>query len=328
MRTNPQCCQLLTEAKDYHIVVSKQPTRQTARTQVRSDRKSLVMCHAENLESYHLETEKHAYLKDCQVALYNPCVCVVDNFMYTCGGKYDSNDNNDIATARCFRYDPRFDTWYELTSMNEARKDFVLIAYKKKLFAIGGQDENNVMCSVESFDIEKNDWEPQSPVSYAVYNHAGALLQGLIFICGGRKFTGHCKDVMCFSPDKDQWKEETPLMFSRSNHSMLEVKDYIYVIGGSIDDPYGFSVAVTSIERFCLDSRQWTLCEAQLNIREAGACTLDGKIYIIGGINGQHYYSDLVQCYDPDKDSMNVVERFQTRIFGQSCCVLTLPQYV
>ena len=34
MRHNRPCADLLTEAKDYHIVVSKQPLLQTRRTQV------------------------------------------------------------------------------------------------------------------------------------------------------------------------------------------------------------------------------------------------------------------------------------------------------
>ena len=79
--------------------------------QVRSDRQSITICHAENLESFDLDTERHAFLKDAPMPMYNPCACVVDNFLYVCGGKYDSNENNEIATARCFRYDPRFDSW-------------------------------------------------------------------------------------------------------------------------------------------------------------------------------------------------------------------------
>jgi hypothetical protein len=47
-----------------------------------------------------------------------------------------SNDcsQNEIATARCFRYDARFDRWYDLAAMNEPRKDFVLVAVGYKLY--------------------------------------------------------------------------------------------------------------------------------------------------------------------------------------------------
>ena len=328
MLHDEQCIQLLTEAKDYHIVVNKQPLLQTPRTQVRSDKQSLVMCHAENLESYDFETEKHAYLKDCPVPLYNPCVCVVDNFMYACGGKYDSNDNNEIATARCFRYDPRFDSWFELASMSEARKDFVIVASGMKLYAIGGQDENNVMCSLEFFNIASNEWETLSSLQHAVFSHAGALLKDLIYICGGQKFDGHCKNVLSYNPATDVWQDEPPLSFARSNHSLLNVNGSLYVIGGNIDDPYGFSVSVTAIEKFSIDTKQWTICNSTLNIREAGACVLKNKVYIVGGINGQHYYSDLIQCYCPETDSVEVTDRFLTRIFGHACCILSLPQCI
>jgi hypothetical protein len=58
MMQNRECAQLLTDAKDYHIVVGKQSMLQTIRTQVRSDMKSIVMCHAQNLEHYTLKTKR------------------------------------------------------------------------------------------------------------------------------------------------------------------------------------------------------------------------------------------------------------------------------
>ena len=53
----------------------------------------------------------------------------------------------------------RFDSWYELASMNEARKDFVAVAFDGKIYAVGGQDENMVMCTVEYYTIATEDWE-------------------------------------------------------------------------------------------------------------------------------------------------------------------------
>ena len=102
----------MTEAKDYHIihVVSKQPLLQSNRTQVRSTNQYLVIVHAQTLENYSLTTKRRGYLKENSVALYNPSVAVVDNFLYTCGGKYEGGGSTEIAMARCFRYDPRFDT--------------------------------------------------------------------------------------------------------------------------------------------------------------------------------------------------------------------------
>ena len=286
------------------------------------------MCHAENLESYDFDTERHAFLKDSPVPLYNPCVCVVDNFMYACGGKYDSNENNEIATARCFRYDPRFDSWYELASMNEARKDFVMVAHNNMLYAIAGQDENLVMCTLEVFSIAKNDWESRSSLNHAVYGLSGAICKGIIYISGGQKFDGHCNNMLSYNPENDQWKEEPPMIHQRSNHVMLEVRDKLYVIGGNTEDSYGFPVPCINIETYDPSTKVWTDLKATINIREAGACVQDDKIYIVGGINGQHYYSDLIQCFKPLDDNLETINKFPTRIYGRACSILNLPQYV
>ncbi|XP_046563463.1 kelch-like protein 26 [Haliotis rubra] len=328
MKKNPECNELLTQAKDYHIVVSKQPLLQSSRTQVRSERKSLVMCHAQNLESYNFKTKRQGFLRDATIPLYNPCVVVVDNFMYACGGKYDSTENNEIATARCFRYDPRFDFWYELSSMNEARKDFVVVAYNGHLYAIAGQDENMVMCTVECFSIANNDWEMRALLSHSVYGHAGTLCQDKLYISGGQRFSGCCNNLACYTPASDSWEERAPMIHSRCNHVMVEVKDKLYVIGGNIEDSYGFPVPIIAIEKYCPVANQWSLCERTVNIREAGASVLDNKVYIVGGINGEHYYSDLLQLYDPILDEITLVEKFPTRIFGKACSILTLPQYI
>ena len=125
--------------------------------------------HAQTLENYSLTTKRCGYLKENTVALYNPSVAVVGNFLYTCGGKYEGGGSTEIAMARCFRYDPRFDTWFESAPMNEPRKDFVLVALNKKLYAIAGQDENKVMLSVECYDITNNEWEMKCPLTRHVY---------------------------------------------------------------------------------------------------------------------------------------------------------------
>ena len=75
--------------------------------QVRSNNPSIVIPHGQTLESYTFHNKNHGFLRDPPIPLFNPSVTVLDNFMYACGGKYDSAENNEIATARCFRYDPR-----------------------------------------------------------------------------------------------------------------------------------------------------------------------------------------------------------------------------
>jgi kelch-like protein 9/13 len=327
---NDECYRLLVEAKDYHIVGYKQPMLQSARTQVRSVPHKLIMCHDSNLVCYDLSTGAETCLRDTPVAMYNPCVVVVDNFLYACGGKYDSTDNNEIATARCHRYDPRFDTWFELAPMNEARKDFAMVAFDSQLYAIAGQDENVVMHTVERFSIADNEWNTVTTLpGGAVYGHQAAVCCKRIYVSGGQKFDGHSRCVLSFDPVSETWRDEPALMFARSNHSMAAISGRLFVIGGNVEDSYGFPMPVTTVEMFAPTSMtMWTSCTAVINIREAGVAVLGTSIYIVGGINGQHYYADTVHIYTPDNDQFQLVDKVTPGMHGRACCMLLLPQYI
>ena len=134
--------------------------------------------------------------------------------------------------------------------------------------------------------------------------------------------------MLSYNPENDQWREEPPMIHQRSNHVMLEVRDKLYVIGGNTEDSYSFPVPCINIETYDPSTKVWTDLKATINIREAGACVQDDKIYIVGGINGQHYYSDLIQCFKPLDDNLETINKFPTRIYGRACSILNLPQYV
>ena len=166
--------------------------------------------------------------------MYNPSIAVVDNFLYTCGGKYEGGGSTEIAMARCFRYDPRFDTWFEIAPMNEPRTDFVLVALNKKLYAIAGQDENKVMLSVECYDITNIEWEMKCPLTRHVYGHAGTVCMGKIYISGGQIFPGTWRKLFCYSPIEDAWQEMAPMLQNRQNHITTEVNEKLFVVGGML----------------------------------------------------------------------------------------------
>ena len=181
---------------------------------------------------------------------------------------------------------------------------------------------------MECFSIAKNDWEMCLSLSHAVYGHAATVCSERLYISGGQKYDGYCNSVLSYDMRLDHWTEENTLLSARSNHNMAEVKGYLYVVGGNVEDAYGFPVPVTSIERYDPVAKSWTMCKATLNIREAGCCVYKNSIFIVGGINGQHYYSDLIQKFDPEPGTVGFVDKFPTRIYGKACCILTLPQYM
>ncbi|MEQ2203706.1 hypothetical protein XENOCAPTIV_002528, partial [Xenoophorus captivus] len=51
---------------------------------------------------------------------------------------YDTKGKTAIDSA--YRYDPRFDKWLQIASLNEKRTFFHLSALKGKLYAVGGRN--------------------------------------------------------------------------------------------------------------------------------------------------------------------------------------------
>ena len=330
MTLDPDCNRLLTEAKDYHIVVGKQPILQSPRTCVRAARQTLVMCHAENVEAYDIEADRYFFLRDSQVPMYDPAVCVVDNFLYACGGKYDGQDTNynNIATARCFRYDPRFDVWYELASMNEARKDFGLVAVDMNLYAVAGQDESTVMCTVEGYSIGNNEWNACTPFPHTLYGHAAARCGKLIYVSGGRKFDSKSKQMFSYDPITNEWTEEPSMLRARIYHNMVEYRERLYIIGGMIQDSNGDPLLVNTIEIYTPETKTWFQSKCQCAIQRAGACVLNDAILIVGGKTGSRLCSNSITWFHPEKEEIGLLHRYSSRILGRSCCLLTLPQYL
>ncbi|XP_069113518.1 kelch-like protein 26 [Argopecten irradians] len=324
MKKNKNCLDLLTEAKDYHILIGKQPLNQTARTQVRSDSKSLVMCYGLCLEGYPINDSHRltrVLLKDPIAPLYNPCVTVIDNFLYVCGGKYDNQASNEIATARCFRYDPRFDTWYELASMIEPRRDFALVGLEGHIYAIGGQDENKMMNTVECYSVAQNEWDRKCSLHEQVYGHAAAVCEGKIYISGGQIFSVTSKKLYVYNVVDDSWEERTNMLYPRIHHVMEEVRGALYCIGGSGHGGLIFPTITPTVESYNPQTNQWTLCKPHTSIVDSGSCVVNDKIYMVGGA-----FIDGITIYNPASDELTLSHA--TILSGKACGILVHPHYV
>ena len=236
LTSNDECVTLLSEAKVYQSSVKEQPMLQSKRTQIRSEEECIMICRGSNFEAANVITNTSENF-GTPSPMYSPCVCVVDNFMYVCGGWNSIDGLDGRATAQCYRFDPRFEAWFLLPDMKTPRRDFVLVAFNGNLYAFGGQDENVKMRTIERFSVSTCDWEMCSTsLPEAVCGHSGALLDGRIYISGGSTVHGHQNTVRSYDPVADTWREEPSLLRQRSNHSMVECMGRLLVIGGDFGE--------------------------------------------------------------------------------------------
>jgi hypothetical protein len=229
-----ECLQLVMSAKDYHLQPVMQPLLQSASTQVRSDQPCLVRVEEQRVTAYSLTNEKTSILQDCPVKQYNPCVIVVNNFLYTCGGKL--GNYSSLASSTFQRYDPRFDNWMLLPPMSKPRKNFCLTYKNGYIYAIGGHDgDGHTMRSMDAFNVSTNAWEKKCRMPERRQNHTAAtcIEQDRVFVTGGKGANDSVSyKVFAYSPETDIWQELASMPVCLENHGMYVTADKIFVFGG------------------------------------------------------------------------------------------------
>lgn len=69
-----------------------------------------------------------------------------------------------------------------------------------------------------------------------VYAHAGAALDGKMYITCGRRGEDYLKELQCYDPKTDRWEVLADGPVRRAWHGMAALLGKLYVIGGSNND--------------------------------------------------------------------------------------------
>lgn len=69
-----------------------------------------------------------------------------------------------------------------------------------------------------------------------VYAHAGAALDGKMYITCGRRGEDYLKELQCYDPKTDRWEVLADGPERRAWHGMAALLGKLYVIGGSNND--------------------------------------------------------------------------------------------
>lgn len=334
MKTDPDCMKLLFEASRYHMLPHKQPLLQSSRMQVRSVTPCLVAIGgkestnrvSQEIQLFNKEANQWLHLGEMELPAYCHCVAVLNDFLYVVGGQEMFDNNGSTAMANVFRYDPRFNQWMKMSSMNETRTDFHVSAIDGFLYAIAGRNHSGPLSSAERFRVDRNRWEPIADLPHAVCAHSGAPCQGRMYIAGGFASDGFQREVHCYYPAENRWEPKPKLKTERGLHCMVDYGDRLYCIGGN-NKTNGARRDVLTTEMFDVNTEQWTeVAPLFAGQSEAGAAVVDGKIYIVGG----HTWRErkdvrTVACYDPELNVWEKATDFSEPLTSVSCCALRIP---
>lgn len=257
----------------------------------------------------------------------NQGIAVLNNFAYLIGG--DNNVRGYRAEARCWRYDPRHNKWFQIQSMQQEHADLSVCAVGEYLYAVGGRDYREELKVVERYDPRTNTWTYVAPLEKEVYAHAGAALDGKVYISCGKRGDDYLKETHCYDPESDKWEQLEDSPVRRAWHGMVAVHGRLYVIGGS-NNVAAFRKDVYEVDCYSPQTRQWTMMPSMpAGHGEPGIAVLGNKIYVLGGrSHDSRDRMDYVDVFDFEKEFWDDGPHLEDGISGMAACVLTLPRSV
>uniref|UniRef100_A0A3Q3XMU9 BTB domain-containing protein n=1 Tax=Mola mola TaxID=94237 RepID=A0A3Q3XMU9_MOLML len=335
MRCDTACMNLLLEASNYQMMPFMQPGLQTERTRIRSDathilalggvmRQQLVV--SRELRLYDEKTGHWRALKPMQEPRYQHGVALLGGFLFIVGGQSTYDTKGKTAIDSAYRYDPRFNKWLQLTSLNEKRTFFHLSALMGKLFAVGGRNASGEIDTVECYNLKKNEWTFVTNMVEPHYGHAGTVHGELMYISGGINRDTFQKELWCYDPAADTWSRRADMKEFRGLHCMCTVADRLYVMGGNHFRGSSDYDDVMSCEYYSPDTDQWTVVSPmQRGQSDVGVTVFEGQVYVVGGYSwNSRCMVDIVQRYDPERDMWDRVFNVLEPLGGIRACTMTV----
>lgn len=140
-----------------------------------------------------------------------------------------------------------------------------------------------------------------------------AAYNGKIFCVGGYGRTECLKSVESYCPIANKWTEEKNLKHARGRVNIALVGNMLYVVGGSNGVNELDTVECLSLEANEEEAVKWKKLEKLPFARSnAGVCTLNGKIYCVGGnATGQNSVKDC-HVFDPETNTWTSIAPLNT----------------
>jgi N-acetylneuraminic acid mutarotase len=230
----------------------------------------------------------------------------VDGKVYVFGG---TGGGSALTTVE--EYDPATDTWAHKAGMPTIRAVATSSAVNGKIYVMGGKGDVSGpdIASVYEYNPAMNTWTSKASMLTPRSYLSSSAANGKIYAIGGtHSYPGAgLSTVEEYDPATDTWTRKADMPTPRATVSTSEANGKIYARGGSLGGSGSqWYVGLTTVEEYDPATDTWTR-KASMPIGRTHFSTweVNGKIYVIGGINsaigGNHIAQ--VDMYDPETDT-------------------------
>ncbi|XP_002126465.2 kelch-like protein 15 [Ciona intestinalis] len=252
-------------ALKYHCQVHEQPFLQTNKTNLRKTKSSCVCIDGVITQDkvliprdfpQHDLINDEVFTSETDSTIRDPYHNVVElnGFIFVFGGTryYKTGYSSSVL-----RYDPRLNTWIELSNMKHERGDFIVCVINNEIYVIGGRNRTGALSACEKYNCRDNTWTTIRDLPQGVYMAAGVSYEGNIYVSGGFNDFESLGTMLCYSPVSNTWEEMfSHMMVDRGFHVMVPGHDgKLWVVGG-VDNPFA-GRNVWEIEAFDTKDKNW-----------------------------------------------------------------------
>ena len=211
-------------------------------------------------------------------------------------------------------YDAETDTWSLGPPLPVPLHHTMVAAAEGRLYLIGGEGGNpgrdglGFQDRVYVLDEEAGEWVPRASMPTARSGGGAGVIDGKIYVAGGRPPRGH--DFAVYDPRADEWTVLPDVPTQRNHLGVAAIDGRLYVAGGRFGGGVG-SEMTDVLEIYDPATNTWTT-GAPLPARRAGVASVsaNGCLYLIGGEGNEEDprgIFDRNEAYDPATNTWHIL---------------------
>ncbi|MGW8444314.1 Kelch repeat-containing protein [Paenibacillus sp. S33] len=185
-------------------------------------------------------------------------------------------------------YNTQTNTWSVKKAMPQALGSLTSVLYKGKIYVFGGMTTNTLsVATVQVYDPASDSWSTKKLIPNTIHGSSAVVYKDKIYLVAGRHIDNNSNVSLNtffeYDADNDNWSTKSNLLTARGGAQAVIYSNKVYAIAGKTEAG-GRSYELNTVESFDFEQNKWSPEASLKQARSgAGAITLGGQIYVIGG---------------------------------------------
>ncbi len=220
-------------------------------------------------------------------AVADATAAVLFGEIYVPGGRLADGQPTSVVEA----YSPANNAWRPITPLPKPISGGLVLSDGNLLYLLGGWDGEEYLTDVYVYDSSSESWQTMPSMSAGRGFAAGGILDGKIFVVGGKNERGELAICEFFESDSNVWRGCPEMSRARAGAgSAVLINRWLYVIGGGLE-----TQAVDS-EVYNVEFASWQSVEMPMLENESWAnmavANIESRIFVFGGRQGEAILDD------------------------------------